>query len=169
MVKCQCGCVDKLKMGTPSVVAGNAKNAIIALLPTNEWKSDPSGCQRSTFVIKIFNGIIRSAQNGLFSNTNWSFQTWSSKRFAAKVIMKSTVNILVPWSSDELADLDEITYVLFCWVYRSFKDVGELETLLNQLRREPRRKWVDEAQYAFAFKNNSPPAGCIGAVLPGLF
>ncbi len=27
------------KMGTPSVVAGNAKNAIIALLPTNEWKS----------------------------------------------------------------------------------------------------------------------------------
>ena len=29
---------------------------------------------------------------------------------------------------DELADLDEITYVRFASVYRSFKDVGELET-----------------------------------------
>ncbi len=38
---------DKLKMGIPSVVAGNAKSAIIALLPTNEWKSaDPSGRQK---------------------------------------------------------------------------------------------------------------------------
>ena len=41
---------------------------------------------------------------------------------------------------DELADLDEITYVRFASVYRSFKDVGELETLLKQITKEPRRK-----------------------------
>ena len=63
---------------------------------------------------------------------------------------------------DELADLDEITYVRFASVYRSFKDVGELETLLKQITEEPRRKGkIDEAQYAFRiFKNNLlPPAG----------
>ena len=32
---------------------------------------------------------------------------------------------------DELAELDEITYVRFASVHRSFKDVGELESLLK--------------------------------------
>lgn len=34
---------------------------------------------------------------------------------------------------EELVELDEITYVRFASVYRSFKDVGELENLLKQM------------------------------------
>ena len=41
---------------------------------------------------------------------------------------------------DELADLDEITYVRFASVYRSFKDVGELETLLKQITKGTKKK-----------------------------
>ena len=33
---------------------------------------------------------------------------------------------------DELAELDEITYVRFASVYKSFKDVDEIEELLQQ-------------------------------------
>ena len=40
----------------------------------------------------------------------------------------------------ELADLDEITYVRFASVYRSFKDVGELETLLKQITKGTKKK-----------------------------
>ena len=40
---------------------------------------------------------------------------------------------------DELADLDEITYVRFVSVYRSFKDVGELETL-KQITKGTKKK-----------------------------
>ena len=58
--------------GIPSVVAGNAKSAIIALLPTNEWEErtlvvvKKDGTREQFSRDKIFNGIIRSAQNGLF-------------------------------------------------------------------------------------------------------
>jgi len=34
---------------------------------------------------------------------------------------------------EELADLDEITYVRFASVYRSFKDVSDLEELLRNI------------------------------------
>ena len=34
---------------------------------------------------------------------------------------------------EELVELDEITYVRFASVYRSFKDVGELENLLKHM------------------------------------
>ena len=41
---------------------------------------------------------------------------------------------------DELAELDEITYVRFASVYRSFKDVGELENLLKQITKGVKKK-----------------------------
>ena len=41
---------------------------------------------------------------------------------------------------DELADLDEITYVRFASVYRSFKDVDEIENLLQQITNRVRSK-----------------------------
>ena len=41
---------------------------------------------------------------------------------------------------DELAELDEITYVRFASVYRSFKDVGELESLLQQITKGVKKK-----------------------------
>ena len=41
---------------------------------------------------------------------------------------------------EELAELDEITYVRFASVYRSFKDVGELESLLKQITKGSKKK-----------------------------
>ena len=41
---------------------------------------------------------------------------------------------------DEHAELDEITYVRFASVYRSFKDVGELENLLKQITKGVKKK-----------------------------
>lgn len=41
---------------------------------------------------------------------------------------------------EELADLDEITYVRFASVYRSFKDVSELENLLKQITKTAKKK-----------------------------
>ncbi len=59
------------------------KNAIIFTTYLNEWKkSGPSGCQRmgreQFSRDKIFNGIIRSAQSGLFLVTK-------SKRYASRI------------------------------------------------------------------------------------
>ncbi len=66
--------VDKLKMGAPSVV-WNAKNTIIALLPTNRWgRADLVVCQkgwdtRADFlVIKSLMVLSAQLKNGLFSD-----------------------------------------------------------------------------------------------------
>jgi len=37
---------------------------------------------------------------------------------------------------EELAELDEITYVRFASVYRSFKDVSDLEDLLRNITKK---------------------------------
>ena len=41
---------------------------------------------------------------------------------------------------DELAELDEITYVRFASVYKSFKDVDEIEELLQQITKRVHSK-----------------------------
>ncbi|MFC3919783.1 transcriptional regulator NrdR [Streptococcus lactarius] len=90
---------------------------------------------------KIFNGIIRSAQKRPVSSdeieeiVNQIEQKVRSQ--SENEINSEYIGSLV---MDELADLDEITYVRFASVYRSFKDVGELETLLKQITKEARRK-----------------------------
>ena len=45
---------------------------------------------------------------------------------------------------EELAELDEITYVRFASVYRSFKDVSELESLLQQITQSSKKKRKDK-------------------------
>ena len=90
---------------------------------------------------KIFNGIIRSAQKRPVSSdeieeiVNRIKQKFRSK--SDNEINREYIGSLV---MDELADLDEITYVRFASVYRSFKDVGELETLLKQITKGTKKK-----------------------------
>ena len=90
---------------------------------------------------KIFNGIIRSAQKRPVSSDEIEEIV---NRIEQKVRSQSDNEInsecIGSLVMDELADLDEITYVRFASVYRSFKDVGELETLLKQITKGTKKK-----------------------------
>lgn len=90
---------------------------------------------------KIFNGIIQSAQKRPVSSSDIEK---AISRIERKVRsdydseVESTIigNLVM----DELAELDEITYVRFASVYRSFKDVDEIEELLKQITKRVRSK-----------------------------
>ena len=90
---------------------------------------------------KIFNVIIRSAQKRPVSSDEIEE---SVNRIEQKVRSQSDNEINSEYIGslvmDELAELDEITYVRFASVYRSFKDVGELESLLKQITKGSKKK-----------------------------
>ena len=90
---------------------------------------------------KIFNGIIRSAQKRPLSSDEIEEIV---NRIEQKVRSQSDNEINSEYIGslvmDELAELDEITYVRFASVYRSFKDVGELESLLKQITKGSKKK-----------------------------
>ena len=90
---------------------------------------------------KIFNGIIRSAQKRPVSSDEIEEIV---NRIEQKVRSQSDNEIDSEYIGslvmDELAELDEITYVRFASVYRSFKDVGELESLLKQITKGSKKK-----------------------------
>ena len=83
---------------------------------------------------KIFNGIIRSAQKRPVSSDSIDAivdRIEQKVRLASENEVESEkIGNLV---MEELVELDEITYVRFASVYRSFKDVAELEHLLKQM------------------------------------
>ncbi|MGT2757213.1 transcriptional regulator NrdR [Streptococcus ovuberis] len=90
---------------------------------------------------KIFNGIIRSAQKRPVSSSDIDEVV---NRIEQKIrsqhdgeVESDVIGNLV---MAELADLDEITYVRFASVYRSFKDVGELENLLKEIIKGNKKK-----------------------------
>ena len=90
---------------------------------------------------KIFNGIIRSAQKRPVSSDEIEEIV---NRIEQKVRSQSDNEInsecIGSLVMDELADLDEITYGRFASVYRSVKDVGELETLWKQITKGTKKK-----------------------------
>ena len=90
---------------------------------------------------KIPNGIIRSAQKRPVSSDEIEEIV---NRIEQKVRSQSDNEINSEYIGslvmDELAELDEITYVRFASVYRSFKDVGELESLLKQITKGSKKK-----------------------------
>lgn len=83
---------------------------------------------------KIFNGIIRSAQKRPVSTGDIDEIV---NRIEQKIRIQSDSevesDVIGNLVMEELAELDEITYVRFASVYRSFKDVEELENLLKQM------------------------------------
>ncbi|MDO4666628.1 MAG: transcriptional regulator NrdR [Streptococcus sp.] len=90
---------------------------------------------------KIFNGIIRSAQKRPVSSDQIEAIV---VRIEQKIRSQSDNEIDSEYIGslvmEELAELDEITYVRFASVYRSFKDVGELESLLKQITKGSKKK-----------------------------
>ena len=73
-------------------------------------------------------GEIRASVNRIEQKVRSSSDNEISSDFIGNLVM------------DELAELDEITYVRFASVYRSFKDVGELESLLQQITKGVKKK-----------------------------
>lgn len=94
---------------------------------------------------KIFNGIIRSAQKrpvssdeieGLVHRIEQKIRSNNESEVESDYIGSLVMK--------ELMDLDEITYVRFASVYRSFKDVSELENLLKQITKSAKKKRDDK-------------------------
>ncbi|MEW6856710.1 transcriptional regulator NrdR [Streptococcus iniae] len=90
---------------------------------------------------KILNGVVQSAQKRPVSSTD--IETLIS-RIEQKVradyeneVPSTAIGNLV---MEGLAELDEITYVRFASVYKSFKDVDEIEELLHQITTRVRAK-----------------------------
>ena len=90
---------------------------------------------------KSFNGMMRSAQKRPVARDEIEEIV---NRIEQKVRSQSDNEINSEYIGslvmDELAELDEITYVRFASVYRSFKDVGELESLLKQITKGSKKK-----------------------------
>lgn len=83
---------------------------------------------------KIFNGIIRSAQKRpVSSNEIEEVVNRIEQKVRAHSDSEVESDLIGNLVMEELVELDEITYVRFASVYRSFKDVGELENLLKQI------------------------------------
>lgn len=90
---------------------------------------------------KILNGVVQSAQKRPVSSTdieNLISRIERTVRTTYENEVSSTIiGNLVMY---ELAELDEITYVRFASVYKSFKDVDEIEELLQQITTRVRGK-----------------------------
>lgn len=90
---------------------------------------------------KIFNGILHSAQKRPVSRDELEgvvnrIEAEVRREFDSEVASSHIGNLVM----DELAELDEITYVRFASVYRSFRDVDEIEELLHQMTKRVRSK-----------------------------
>ncbi|MFC3928650.1 transcriptional regulator NrdR [Streptococcus caprae] len=90
---------------------------------------------------KIINGIIYSAQKRPVSRDEIDLAVTKIERDIRRdydgEVPSSVIGNKV---MDTLAELDEITYVRFASVYRSFKDVDEIEDLLQQISQRVRAK-----------------------------
>ncbi|WP_105109840.1 transcriptional regulator NrdR [Streptococcus suis] len=83
---------------------------------------------------KIFNGIIRSAQKRPVSTDDIDeVVNRIEQKVRAQGESEIESDVIGNLVMEELVELDEITYVRFASVYRSFKDVEELENLLKQM------------------------------------
>lgn len=90
---------------------------------------------------KIFNGIIRSAQKRPVSTVEIEeIVNRIEKNVHSHSEGEVESDVIGNFVMEELAELDEITYVRFASVYRSFKDVSEIENLLKQITKGNRQK-----------------------------
>ena len=90
---------------------------------------------------KVLNGIFQSAQKRPVSSDDIE-QVVSRIEKSIRSDYDSEVpsTVIGNLVMDELAELDEITYVRFASVYKSFKDVDEIEELLQQITNRVRSK-----------------------------
>lgn len=90
---------------------------------------------------KILNGILYSVQKRPVSRQDLEglvgrIEAEVRREFDGEVPSSHIGNLVM----DQLAELDEITYVRFASVYRNFKDVDEIEDLLHEITERVRGK-----------------------------
>ncbi len=89
---------------------------------------------------KIFNGIIRSAQKRPVSSAEIEeVVNRIEQKVRAQGDNEVESDVIGNFVMEELVNLDEITYIRFASVYRSFKDVSELENLLKQITKSGKK------------------------------
>ena len=81
---------------------------------------------------KIITGIVRSARKRPVSSESIEKAVERVER-KVRMLAENEVHTIGEFVMEELAELDEITYVRFASVYRSFKDVSDLEDLLRNI------------------------------------
>lgn len=92
---------------------------------------------------KILNGVVQSAQKRPVSSTDIeSLISRIEQKVRANYENEVSSTAIGNLVMEELAELDEITYVRFASVYKSFKDVDEIEALLQQITNRVDRKSV---------------------------
>lgn len=90
---------------------------------------------------KILNGIIQSAQKRPVSSSDIELViNRIEHQIRADYDSEVDSSVIGNLVMDELAELDEITYVRFASVYRSFKDVDDIEELLHQITKRVQSK-----------------------------
>ena len=139
--------VAKLRTEIPLDVVANVKIAIhvsttferVEELPLLVIKKD--GTREQFSREKILNGIFQSAQKRPVSSDDIEqvvsrIEQKVRSEYEGEVPSTAIGNLVM----DELAELDEITYVRFASVYKSFKDVDEIEELLQQITKRVHSK-----------------------------
>jgi transcriptional repressor NrdR len=83
---------------------------------------------------KIVTGIVRSARKRPVSSEDIEKAVERVER-SIRMLAENEVSsyMIGELVMEELAEMDEITYVRFASVYRSFKDVSDLEALLRNI------------------------------------
>lgn len=90
---------------------------------------------------KILNGIIQSAQKRPVTSDDIEAVISKIEQSIRREYDDEVDSVVIGnMVMDELAELDEITYVRFASVYKSFKDVDEIEELLQQITKRVRTK-----------------------------
>ena len=86
---------------------------------------------------KIITGVVRSARKRPVTSENIEkLVDRVEKRVRQLEKNEVSTETIGEFVMEELADLDDITYVRFASVYRSFKDVSELEDLLKNITKK---------------------------------
>ena len=134
-------------MGILFVVVVSVILVMLVLQHLSVWEEVPllvvkkDGTREQFSRDKIFNGILMSAQKRPVSsedieNAITRIEQNIRRNHDGEVDSDVIGNLVMK----ELADLDEITYVRFASVYRSFKDVDEIEELLQEITKTVRAK-----------------------------
>jgi len=122
--------------------AVSVPDAVVALPPTKGWRRPlkKDGRRENYDRLKVINGLKRACEKrpvsvdtieAIADRIERGLQERGEKEIPSSVIGESTMR--------ELHDIDQVAYVRFASVYRSFKDIGEFMVELEELLKERKK------------------------------